>query len=204
MNSDEIKNNILQAAVHLFSEKGYDGVSIMDIAKAVGCSPADIYNYCSSKSDIMNSIYDFFEQTLRKAGPNLEELLKLAETEDPEKVLMMTNFHYTPETQPLMDKIIIIASVECRRDRKSQDLLDRSIFDLPRRFTRPLLEKMIRLGRIEPLDIEAFVILQANYCYSAAIRNLGFKPITLEEWYRGQKLLYRLIKPIKQKGRSIS
>jgi hypothetical protein len=54
---------------------------------------------------------------------------------------------------------------------------------------------MLELGRIEPLDIEAFLTLLINFCYSAALRNYTNHPVTREEWYSGVGLLYSLIKP---------
>jgi AcrR family transcriptional regulator len=197
MDKDEpLKNKIFLAAIQLFSEKGCDSVSVRDIAQAVDCSPAEVYKCYACKAEVLDDIYNFFEETINKYSPRLDELLELAETTPPLELMLKTNFHYPRDLQPLMDKIITIATIECRHDNRSQDFIERCIMDLPRRIAAPLLEKMIQLGKIEPMDIDAFVILEANYCYSATLRNSTTRPVTYEEWYRGQNIIYQLIKPV--------
>ena len=48
---------IYQAALDLFSEKGYEGTSMSMIAKVVGISKANLYYYCSSKENLLYRIY---------------------------------------------------------------------------------------------------------------------------------------------------
>lgn len=50
------KDLILHTALQLFSEHGYDGVSMRDLASEVGIKAASIYNHFSSKEDIFNSL----------------------------------------------------------------------------------------------------------------------------------------------------
>jgi AcrR family transcriptional regulator len=48
----EMRRAILDAAHHLFREKGYDGVNIRNIAEAIEYSPATIYLYYKDKNEI--------------------------------------------------------------------------------------------------------------------------------------------------------
>lgn len=50
------KDLILHTALRLFSERGYGGVSMRDLATEVGIKAASIYNHFSSKEDIFNSL----------------------------------------------------------------------------------------------------------------------------------------------------
>jgi TetR/AcrR family transcriptional regulator, biofilm operon repressor len=56
------KERILHEALSLFSVKGYDGVSMSDIAEVVGIKAASIYKHYSGKEDIFNSIVQSFEE----------------------------------------------------------------------------------------------------------------------------------------------
>ncbi len=47
---------ILHAALRLFSERGYEGVSMRDLASEVGIRAASIYNHFSGKEDIFNCL----------------------------------------------------------------------------------------------------------------------------------------------------
>ncbi|MBB3109871.1 AcrR family transcriptional regulator [Paenibacillus phyllosphaerae] len=50
------KQQIIQAAIQCFSEKGYRGTSIQDIADVLGIAKGSLYFYFKSKSDLLHSI----------------------------------------------------------------------------------------------------------------------------------------------------
>jgi len=52
----DTKQVILDEALELFSTKGYDGVTVADIADAVGIKAASLYKHYKSKQDIFDSI----------------------------------------------------------------------------------------------------------------------------------------------------
>ena len=60
---------ILDAAVHLFSEHGYDGVSMRRIAQAAGVSKANIYHHFDSKQALYFAI-------MRRSAEELSLLLE--------------------------------------------------------------------------------------------------------------------------------
>ena len=60
---------ILEAAVLLFSDKGYDGVSMRSVAEAAGVSKANIYHHFASKEALYLAI-------LRSSAAELSELVE--------------------------------------------------------------------------------------------------------------------------------
>ncbi len=73
------KERIMSEALSLFSEKGYDPVSIRDIARAVGIKESSIYNHYANKQDIFDSIlreysdrWGTFFQQMRLTGEDGE------------------------------------------------------------------------------------------------------------------------------------
>ena len=52
------KEKIIYESLKLFSQKGYDGVSMREIAAAVGIKGASIYNHFKGKEEIFNAIFD--------------------------------------------------------------------------------------------------------------------------------------------------
>lgn len=56
----ESRQRILDAAVALFSEKGFDGARVSEIAKAAGVNKALIYYYFKSKDDILEGLISGF------------------------------------------------------------------------------------------------------------------------------------------------
>lgn len=56
------KEKILDAALMLFSEKGYDGVGVDLIAETVGLKGPSLYRHFKGKEAILNGLLDLFEQ----------------------------------------------------------------------------------------------------------------------------------------------
>ncbi|KQL43826.1 transcriptional regulator [Brevibacillus choshinensis] len=56
MRSEETKKAILTAAAELFSVKGFDAVSIREIAKAAGCSHTTLYIYFKDKEALLHQL----------------------------------------------------------------------------------------------------------------------------------------------------
>lgn len=50
------KEKILETALDLFSQRGYDGVSVRDIARAVGIRESSLYNHFPGKQAIFDAI----------------------------------------------------------------------------------------------------------------------------------------------------
>ena len=65
LRSEETKSDILSAAKSLFSVKGYQAVTMREIAKKAGCSHTTIYIYFKDKEDLLEQL----------AIPNLHKLI---------------------------------------------------------------------------------------------------------------------------------
>ena len=87
MNTKTRKNQIIKISAKLFKEKGYSAVTMRDIAKALDIKAASLYNYITSKQDIlkhviisltkeftnaMNTIYSSSESNIHKLHQIIE------------------------------------------------------------------------------------------------------------------------------------
>lgn len=54
------KEKIFEVSLDLFSKKGYDSVSLREIAEEVGIKKSSIYGHYSSKEAILMDIFDYF------------------------------------------------------------------------------------------------------------------------------------------------
>ena len=54
---ERTRNDILQAAHHLFLERGFHGTSMRQIAQEAGIALGGIYNHFSSKEDIFTAVF---------------------------------------------------------------------------------------------------------------------------------------------------
>ncbi len=64
------QDKIFDVSIDLFSQFGYDGVSIRQIAREVGIKESSIYNHYKSKESILDSILNYYiEQMLSEDIP---------------------------------------------------------------------------------------------------------------------------------------
>ena len=71
--TEKKKQAIIQAALHLFKEKGFKETSIKSIAEVAEVSPVSIYNYFGSKDNLVAlCVNDLFEEITQQA----EDILK--------------------------------------------------------------------------------------------------------------------------------
>jgi AcrR family transcriptional regulator len=64
------KDRIFRAALRLFAEKGYEGVSMRDIAAEVGIKASSIYNHFPGKAAILDEAVAVFRAELEKRSMN--------------------------------------------------------------------------------------------------------------------------------------
>lgn len=67
------KEKIFDVSIDLFSQEGYDGVSIRQIAKEVGIKESSIYNHYQSKESILESILSYYiNEMLKEEAPIMQ------------------------------------------------------------------------------------------------------------------------------------
>jgi TetR/AcrR family transcriptional regulator, cholesterol catabolism regulator len=67
---DNRRGDLLDAAAKLFSERGFHGTSMRDIAKTVGMLSGSIYYHFESKDEMLLAVY---EEGVRRVGTAVEE-----------------------------------------------------------------------------------------------------------------------------------
>ena len=193
---DSTKERILFTSIHLFSQFGFNEVSMRSIAEEVGIKASSIYNHFESKQAILDAIYQFYDAQWNAAAPDIDGLLRKAETDPPDEVIASTLFDWSsPELQLIMNRIYLIATREALIEPHSVDLIKAMVMDRIKQIPRLLLERMMKLGRIEPVDIEAFVTILAHVSHSSTSLNHTSLRIDLETWIRCWVMLMSLIKP---------
>ena len=68
----DTKNLILTTALDLFSEKGFDGVSVRDIAKQVGVRESALYKHFKSKQEILDKIAEKMSTEVHEVYKNVQ------------------------------------------------------------------------------------------------------------------------------------
>ena len=194
-NKTPTKDKIMRVAAALFSVKGYDKVTTREITSAVGITPASLYYYFSSKEDLLKSLYNVYTEEHHKNMPDVEELLRLAETEGPYEVLMRTEFHYNDDIREFLDQILVTAARKIYADSESEHFFRENVFNPIENTLRPLLRRMMDLGKIKPIDLDTFMRLLTYYCFSAAALNNSPLKQSASEYQSGMSFIFSMIAP---------
>lgn len=91
------KEKIFASALSLFSEKGFDGVSVREIAKDVGIKESSIYNHYAGKKAIIDEVCARFVRTFGLSRPPLAKVAGLPGEMRPRDIFKYLIFSYGRE-----------------------------------------------------------------------------------------------------------
>lgn len=111
------EEQILTIAKSLFAQRGYDSVSMRDLAKAIGITPPALYHYFPTKQSLQVATLVYAHQG--HPGKSIDALK--ADELDPEQRLyeffhrMATRFHENPELLALIEHATLSPDEELQR-----------------------------------------------------------------------------------------
>jgi AcrR family transcriptional regulator len=166
----ETRQAIMQAAITLFSEKGYDRTSIEELAKAAGIGKGTIYGYFQTKSDILHA---FCEDELECLH---QELTANADREIPILQQMvgiyMTEFRQITENREFarlfMQQTAFPRDIDLERHLENENNYFKLLF--------PLLEKAQERGELRN-DVDLLYITGHFY---------GLYLLLVSAWFSGR------------------
>ncbi len=116
----DTKEKILDKALELFSQKGYDGTNINDLMGSVGLVKSAVYRHFESKEEIWNALLDRLIAYYEERFGSPERLPPVPDS--PEELLAMTmrmvNFTVHDETVVMTRKLLTIEQYRDERARK--------------------------------------------------------------------------------------
>lgn len=174
---EERRQEILDTAMRLFYEKGYEKTSITDIAKAIGVAQGLCYRYFPSKEALFDSAIDQYAEELVKkfALPQNNSVLSLKE------IL---------ETMPIMvetENTTYYKVLHVVENKKFHDQLALKVCEKLLKPVTELLEKAQKNGEIHVDDIQA----AATFCVYGQLGILLDNDIPIKE--KGQRIRAFLI-----------
>jgi AcrR family transcriptional regulator len=170
------KDKIMDTAIDLFSRRGYEAVSMQDIAEAVGIKKSSIYNHFKSKDQILQSILSYFSTELARSDMkrlNEENIIETyLDTLGPVALMAAVGKQLEDLLKTSkMRKIWRMVAMEVYRNTMIRSFFEREVIDQPARFWEKAFASMTRRGMIRQTDVavlareyQAFQIyLQVKY-----------------------------------------
>ena len=145
------KAKIFDVSIDLFSQKGFDAVSVREIAREVGIRESSIYNHYKNKEAILDAIIDYFMSELVSSSPPEEEMEKLMET--PELFFEVGGRAFFERmSAPKNEKIWRIISIELYHNEKIRNFYKTVLLEEPINAWEKNFTKMIEKKVIKPVE----------------------------------------------------
>ena len=130
------KEKILDAALTLFAENGYDGTSVEQIANIVGIKAPSLYKHYKGKEDILNALIDSaeeryevmfgFEKNIGKVPQSREEFIKVT----------MERISFTMRDPIIRKTRMLLVQEQFRNERISKATTRHQMDGIQRRFAK--------------------------------------------------------------------
>ncbi len=146
------KEKIFDVSLDLFSQKGFDAVSVREIAREVGIRESSIYNHYKNKEAILDAIIDYFMSELSQSGPP-EEDADLLMDQGPEVYFKVGAKMFLEQINtPAMEKIWRLVSIEMYHNEKIRNFFKKELLEEPINIWESTFSKMIEKGLIKPFN----------------------------------------------------
>lgn len=162
----ETYSRILDVSADLFARKGYDGVSLYEIARNVHIKESSLYNHFRSKADILETLFNNFAQQVPSMRPTDAELDDMLLLMGPEEVLKSILFYSSRRISKALGNTAMILNIEKFHNQKAAALYFEHVVEEPARYYERLFLKMMERGMIKPIDAKTYAT-QYNYAYIA-------------------------------------
>lgn len=158
------KDRILETAVNLFAEKGYNDVSIREITRTVGIKESSLYNHFVNKQQILDEIFDIIRKKYESMTPSEETAAGMLEKLSPEQFLEMGIKSFQLYMgDPLIMKIWRIISIERFWNDRAKEFFVNELMDNPIRYQAAVFGAMMKKGMIKESD--PIVLAREFYSY---------------------------------------
>ena len=163
------KEKLCEAALELFSQKGFAATSVDEIAESIGIKGPNLYKYFKGKDALFDEIATRNELEYDKAMSLSAEASLDVHTPEQLKALSMNQIRYTMPN-PRVRKMRKLCSIEQFRNEELRNKLTEHEITTPRDQFVTIFDMMVKEGTLESCDTK-----QLAFAYIAPISLLIMK-----------------------------
>ena len=108
---------------------------------------------------------------------------------------MKAQYNFSEEARDMLDQILVTAAREINADPASEQFIRDNIFGNITGILKPLLLRMLALGKLKPFEIDTFFKVLSYYCYSAATLNNSVFKVNVDEYKAAMAFIFSMITP---------
>ena len=139
------KERILDAALTLFAENGYNGTSVEQIAGIVGIKAPSLYKHYKGKEDILNALIDSAEEHYEESFGSEQHIGEIPENRDDFVRATMSRIAFTMH-DPMIRKIRKFLVQEQFRNERLAEITTRHQLVGIQKMYEKIIEEMMKNG----------------------------------------------------------
>ena len=151
------KQRILDEALTLFAEKGYDGTGVDLIAERVGIKGPSLYKHYKGKEEILNALIDVAEERYEEMFGSEKNIGKIPKDREEFIKVTMERISFTMR-DPMIRKIRMLLVQEQFRNERISEVTTRHQLDGIQRMFARILKEMMDAGIVVKDDPELLAV----------------------------------------------
>lgn len=202
------KKKIFDCSIELIKSKGFEAVSMKEIADIVGITQSSMYNHFKSKQEILDTIYNFYGHYYLKNRPSLEAIEPILRNGSLFDIIKSVTYKFNDDHLKQMTDIIAILLYRCAIDERARELTKSLMVDEGVKFAETVFNKAVEIGRLSPMDTHsAAVFINSIKLYMFHIWVVDSSPETTLKVREDEARLYqhasRLLTDLKPSDKSV-
>lgn len=189
MNKTPTKDRILESALTLFSERGYDGVGVDLIAEKAGIKGPSLYKHFKGKEDILNALIEMVEVHYEAHFGSLKNLGEIPSTMDEMINSALKRIEFTLR-DPVVKKVRRVFAMEQFRSSRIAWLATKYNIESVQEIYQHIFQAMIEKGIMKKTDT-AFAAMAFASPISLLIQMCDREPDREQEVMERIKVFFR-------------
>jgi AcrR family transcriptional regulator len=151
------KEKILDAALTLFAENGYDGTSVEQIASIVGIKAPSLYKHYKGKEDILNALIDSAEARYEEMFGSEKNIGKVPQSREEFIKVTLKRISFTIKDSVIRKTRMLLVQEQFRNERISEATTRHQLDGIQRMFAK-IIKGMMDEGIVVEDDPELLAV----------------------------------------------
>ena len=151
------KERILDAALTLFAENGYDGTSVEQIASNVGIKAPSLYKHYKGKEDILNALIDSAEARYEEMFGSEKNIGKVPQSREEFIKVTLKRISFTIKDPVIRKTRMLLVQEQFRNERISETTTRHQLDGIQRMFAK-IIKGMMDEGIVVEDDPELLAV----------------------------------------------
>jgi len=157
------RDKIMDVALHMFSERGYEAVSIRDICGEVGIKESTLYYHFKNKKDILDSLIAKFKAHIDSLLVHVDEITAEPDKKKKKKgdeigAQMMDSYMMDSYLfDPFCNLMLRLMMIEQFHNEEIRELYEKTLFTDPYEIQLNVFNRLATVGTIPAEDVEWIV-----------------------------------------------